>query len=382
MFRFLNPLVKTRALFSKLGSLVLLFQRSPLVQILFPEARVLGGTGLGKIIQWTIATVAGMGAYDTVAEATQIVQLAPNLNSNTVPAANGSSLSFVFQLTNYPSTPGSWSVSGLPTGLNHTNAKNSSTDSISGTPTQSGTFTIKVTAHANTNFTGSSYSTSFTMNVGTQIISAQPTCTLIVSGGSSTLSVAGTGSGLSYQWYLGTSGEITNPVLAATSASFTTPGLTASSSFWVRVITVAGTADSNTAIVTVNDPLITWKNHQLSAQDFTDPLISGPAADPDGDGITNTAEYIFGLLPLVSGPSPAPVVSVASGEISMSFTAKAATGHGYSGITRYYAIEATDTLDSTSWSPVGGCSDILASGQLINYQAAATSLHLFYRLSV
>ena len=324
MFRFLNPLVKTRALFSKLGSLVLLFQRSPLVQILFPEARVLGGAGLGKITQWTIATVAGLGAYDTMAEATQIVHLAPNRNGDTVPAENGSNLSFVFQLTNYLSTPGSWSVSGLPTGLNHTNAKNSSTDSISGTPTQSETFTIKVTAHANTNFTGSSYNTSFTMNVGTQVISAQPTSTLIVSGGSSTLSVAGNGSGLSYQWYLGTSGEITNPVLAATSASFTTPGLAASSSFWVRVSTVAGTADSNTATVTVKDPLITWKNHQLSAQDFTNPPISGPAADPDGDGITNTAEYIFGLLPLVSEPSPTPVVSVASGEISLSFTAKAA----------------------------------------------------------
>ena len=73
---------------------------------------------------------------------------------------------------------------------------------------------------------------------------------------------------------------------------------------------------------------------------------------------------------------------MASGEISLSFTAKAATGHGYSGITRYYAIEATDTVDSTSWLPVGGYSNILASGQLINYQAAATNLHLFYRLSV
>ncbi len=557
MFRFLRPSVKFRALSSRLGSLILLFQRSPLVQILFPEARILGGAGLGKITQWTIATVAGLGAYDSVAGATAIDQLAPDAGTTTVPAANGSSLSFVFQLTNYPSTPGSWSVTGLPPGLVHTNAKNNTVDSISGIPTQSGSFTVKITAHANTNFTGSSYSADFTIKVGSPIISTQPTSTLVVSGDNATLSVTGSGNGLTYQWYrgsspntnnllsgktsanfttpaltsstnywvqvtrsngvsansntatvtigtppaitnqpdsitinpdstatltvassgtspslqwyrgasgvttnpisgatstsfttpnlasttsywvrvsnalgsansaaatvtvrtvpsittqplpitidsgntgnlsvmasgtsptfqwyLGTSSDITNPILGATSGSFTTPPLAVSTSYWVRATNPAGTADSNTATVTVNDPFVTWRNNQFSAQDIADPLVSGPTADPDGDGITNAAEYIFGSVPLVAEPSPSPVVSVSGNQTSLSFTAKAASGPGYSGLTRHYAIETTDTLDSASWLPIAGYSDIVATGQSVNYQAAATGPHQFYRLTV
>ena len=40
---------KSRVLSSRLSSLLLLFQRSPVVQLIFPEARLLGGAGLGEI---------------------------------------------------------------------------------------------------------------------------------------------------------------------------------------------------------------------------------------------------------------------------------------------------------------------------------------------
>jgi uncharacterized protein YjiK len=83
-------------------------------------------------------------------------------------------------------------------------------------------------------------------------ITTQPASTTIVSGGVTTLTVAASGSPTpTYQWYEGSSGVTTNPVSGATSASFTTPTLTATTSYWARATNTGGTADSNTATVTV-----------------------------------------------------------------------------------------------------------------------------------
>ncbi len=56
--------------FSKLGSLLLLFQRTPVVQMILPEARVMSASGIGELAKWTVVVVAGLGGYDTVAGAT------------------------------------------------------------------------------------------------------------------------------------------------------------------------------------------------------------------------------------------------------------------------------------------------------------------------
>ena len=59
--------------------------------------------------------------------------------------------------------------------------------------------------------------------------------------------------GLSYQWYEGTSGDITTPVPGGTNRTLTvTPAGT--TSYWVRVNATCGTTDSNAAIVTVCGP--------------------------------------------------------------------------------------------------------------------------------
>ena len=78
-----------RIVFSKLGSFLLLFQKTPLVQILLPEARVLGTSGMGEVVKWSVAAIAGLGAFDTVAGATVISQVTPSPNSTTVPARTG-----------------------------------------------------------------------------------------------------------------------------------------------------------------------------------------------------------------------------------------------------------------------------------------------------
>lgn len=259
MKRFFPSSVRARLVTSRLGSLLLLFQRSPLIQMIFPEAKVIGGAGFAELTKWTVATVAGLGAFDSVAGATTIAQVSPNAGSSTVPAKQGQNLSFVFQLTGYPDTVGSWKVTGLPNGLTHADAKNNNVNSVSGIPTQSGTFSVKITAYSKTSYSGDSFNKTFTMNVASNDparITSHPASVTINSGQTTTLNVVAAGATpRTYNWYRGASGNTSNPV-GTNSASFTTPALTDNTNYWVRVSNAdnPGGADSNTATVTVRQP--------------------------------------------------------------------------------------------------------------------------------
>lgn len=83
-------------------------------------------------------------------------------------------------------------------------------------------------------------------------ITAQPTSRTITAGTSTTLSVSASGtSPLSYQWYIGASGNTTTPVPGGTGPSITVaPGAT--TAYWVRVSNACGTVNSGSATVTVN----------------------------------------------------------------------------------------------------------------------------------
>jgi len=67
------------------------------------------------------------------------------------------------------------------------------------------------------------------------------------------LSVMASGPLLSYQWYQGDSGDTTTPV-GTDSDVYTTPNLTTTTSYWVRVSSGCGSTDSNTAVITVLPP--------------------------------------------------------------------------------------------------------------------------------
>ncbi|WP_253841975.1 ExeM/NucH family extracellular endonuclease [Actinokineospora globicatena] len=83
-------------------------------------------------------------------------------------------------------------------------------------------------------------------------ITAEPQDASIASGATATLNVTASGTGpLTYQWYAGASGNTSNPVNGATTASFTTPALTENATYWVRVSGPGGQADSRTATVTI-----------------------------------------------------------------------------------------------------------------------------------
>ncbi len=83
------------------------------------------------------------------------------------------------------------------------------------------------------------------------VIVAPPQSRTVASGQTATLSAIAAGTAeLAFQWYQGDAGDTSTPVGGDASA-FTTPPLTATTSFWVRVTNPCGTADSAAATVTI-----------------------------------------------------------------------------------------------------------------------------------
>jgi len=84
------------------------------------------------------------------------------------------------------------------------------------------------------------------------ILSQQPASQSILTGQAVTLAVQASASPpLSFQWYEGSSGDISKPVPGATSQTFTPAALTTTTSFWVRVSDDCGSVQSATAIIVV-----------------------------------------------------------------------------------------------------------------------------------
>lgn len=316
MKKFCKKIISTtRRTLSRASSLLLLFQKTPLMQFLLPEASVLGNAHVINAAALTIATVAGLGAYDSVSGATAVAQTSPSAGSSTVAATSGTNLNFVVQITGAGGhTPASWTVTGaLPPGMTHANAKNSKTDSISGIPTQAGSYPLTIKAWENSGGSGRSATGSFTINVAAPpglSFTTQPLSKLISRGSSTTLqcTVSG-GTGITYQWYQGNSGVTSTPV-GTNSSNFTTPNLNNSTSYWVKASSAAFPAgkNSNTAVVTVMDP------PNITAQPTSQTIAAGVSATLSvtaTGGIPLTYQWYQG----VSGNTATPV-----GTNSSSFT--------------------------------------------------------------
>lgn len=87
------------------------------------------------------------------------------------------------------------------------------------------------------------------------LISIQPLATTGVEEGESvTFMVGSQGDGLSYQWYVGQSGDTSQPISGATTQSYNTGAVNADTFYWVQIINDAGSTNSETASVTINRP--------------------------------------------------------------------------------------------------------------------------------
>jgi len=86
--------------------------------------------------------------------------------------------------------------------------------------------------------------------VSAPVIDVQPGSVNISSGQTATLTVVTSSLGVSYQWYQGTPGDTSHPV-GTNSSSFTTPPLTHTTQYWVRLTNACGSVDSHLAVVSV-----------------------------------------------------------------------------------------------------------------------------------
>ena len=119
-------------------------------------------------------------------------------------------------------------------------------------------------------------------------ITTQPASQEVASGTSANLSVTAGGDDLTYQWYTGNSGDTAAPVAGATGSTLTTGALTASTNYWVQVTNAGGTADSDTAVITVGAPSI--------------PLVLDGSGDIAGEDIQHANGNVFDQI-LLTGES-------------------------------------------------------------------------------
>ena len=84
------------------------------------------------------------------------------------------------------------------------------------------------------------------------LITSQPSSQTVAVGSTASITVSASGSTpISYQWYVGAKGNTAAPIAGATAAGYTTPPLTSTTSYWVRVSTSLGAADSDAATLNV-----------------------------------------------------------------------------------------------------------------------------------
>jgi hypothetical protein len=119
-------------------------------------------------------------------------------------------------------------------------------------------------------------------------ITTQPASQEVASGASVSLSVAASGDDLTYQWYTGNSGDTASPVAGATAGTLDTGALSVSTSFWVQITNAGGTANSETAVITVAAPSV--------------PLVLDGSGDIAGENIQHANGNVFDQI-LLTGES-------------------------------------------------------------------------------
>ncbi len=119
-------------------------------------------------------------------------------------------------------------------------------------------------------------------------ITTQPASQEVQSGTAVVLTVAASGDDLSYQWFTGNSGDTASPVAGATSGTLTTGALTASTNYWAQITNAGGSADSDTAVITVAAPSV--------------PLVLDGSGDIAGENIQHANGNVFDQI-LLTGES-------------------------------------------------------------------------------
>lgn len=370
----------------KAGITSLILNKGAATHFVVYESQFVAASTFTSVVKWTAATVAGLGAYDSVSGATQITQIAPSSGSSTVPAKAGELLNLVYQITGAPHRAQSWAViDELPLGLNHINSTNSNTDGITGIPKESGSYKIRVRAYQRANNKGKSYTKTFTIEVAPSAeplsISTQPMSLITTSASEEILKVIASGNGLEYQWYMGNSGNTSEPIPSANSSSLKIRSLNKDTNYWVRVLNDSGFIDSDTAKLRVIDNYSSWASETFMNTNIV-PEMTEPDADADADGLTNGTEYVLGNSPIEQNIDLETNLKLQNSMIEFSFQTEPAAGKGYIGLERVYSVKKSNDLSKGSWIPVEEYQNIIGEGQRIIILESATHGSKYYRLTV
>lgn len=240
-------------------AMVLLFvmQRTPVLRAIITTEFTLHATA-GTVLKGVIASVAAMGTVHTVAGATE---LNAGSGGNPVQGTVGEAFTGGFSVTGAPAVAGSYRITGtLPAGLTITDIAaqtvNSSVVTITGTPTESGTFPLDVVAWkgANRTLQGGSPTFMYTIEIaaaqGTApAISTQPLTQTIDEGQSVTFSVTASGDPApTFQWR-----KDGADITGATSSSLSISSVADSDAgaYTVVITNASGNVTSSSATLTV-----------------------------------------------------------------------------------------------------------------------------------
>lgn len=239
--------------------LALVLQVAPVARV--AQTLQAGAPGAFAIIlRLAAAASAVLGGVDAVSGASTTIT-----SATTATGTNG--VAFSYRITTGPQTANTFSATPLPTGL----TCSATTGRITGTPTQSGTWTVLLTA-SDSGIASRTCTTNLALTIvssgggGTApSITTQPSTQTVNAGANVSFSVGASGTApLTYQW-----NKNGTPIAGATSSTLSLVAVTSAdaATYTVVVSNAVGTATSSGAVLTVNTaPSITT---QPSSQTVT-----------------------------------------------------------------------------------------------------------------
>jgi large repetitive protein len=321
----------------------------------------------------------GNRAYTVVVAVPTITLTPATLPAGTAGTAYSQALTIAGGIAPYTATQ----TGALPTGITF----NAATRTFSGTPTQSGTFNISVTAIDSTLGTAATVTNNYTLTIATPTLNLTPAAGALPGGTAGTAysqNFVASGGIAPYAYALTTGALPAGMTLnTSTGALSGTPTVAGSFSFSVRATdSTTGTAATvtNAYTLAISAPTITINPTTLPG------AMSATAYTPSLTAIGGTAPYTFAIT---AGALPAGISFSTSGAFSgsttvtgnFSFTVTATDALGFTG-TRAYTIAAINRPSPLEDADVRGLLNAqvestrrFATTQINNFQQRLENLH-------